>query len=126
VARGEAWSFARLASTLDVSDAAGPLLHDRFVLAGGRDWSARGFTDGHAYFAGVALITDAALDAFLDALPAAAGAGVTLGGARLARRGALVRVVARDAPGLTAALQSVWALTRRSVLGAPPLALRKG
>jgi hypothetical protein len=60
-------------------------------------------------------------------LPAAArGGGVTLGGARLNRRGALVRVVARGAPELTAALQAVWALARHTVLGAPPLALRKG
>ncbi|HEU5196322.1 MAG TPA: urease accessory protein UreD [Methylomirabilota bacterium] len=128
VARGEAWSFTRLASTLTVSDDAGPLLHDRFVLAGGRDWSARGFTDGCAYFASVALITDAGFEEFLAALPLVTPAlgGVALGAARLARRGALVRCVAQSAPALTGALQAVWALARRTVLAAPPLALRKG
>lgn len=126
VARGEAWSFTRLAGLLSVSDAGGPLLHDRFVLAGGRDWSARGFTDGHAYFASVAVITDGGLDDFLDALPRVAGGGAALGGARLARRGVLVRCLARGAPALTTALEAVWTLARRTVLGAPPLALRKG
>jgi len=128
VARGEAWTFTRLSSALRVDDAAGPLLHDRFVLTGGRDWSARGFTDGHAYFASLALITDAGLDDFLAALPfvTPAGGGATLGAARLPRRGALVRCVARGAPELTAALHATWSLARRAVLGAPPLALRKG
>lgn len=128
VARGEAWTFTRLSSALRVDDAGGPLLHDRFVLAGGRDWSSRGFTDGHAYFATLALITDADLDDFVEGLPfvAPGGGAVTLGAARLPRRGALVRCVARGAPELTAALHAAWTLARGAVLGAPPLALRKG
>ena len=128
VARGEAWSFGHLSSRLEVSDAAGPLLRDRFVLQGGQAWDARGFTDGHAYFATVVVITDADLDVFLQALPcvAPAASGVALAGARLPRRGALVRCLAHGAPALTATLRDVWTLARRTILGAPPLALRKG
>jgi len=125
VARGEAWTFTRLSSTLRVQDAAGPVLHDRFVLAGARDWSARGFTDGHAYFGSLAVIADRGLDAVLEALPCVAPAGATLGGARLARRGVLVRCVAGGAPALTEALHAAWTLARRTVLDVPPLALRK-
>jgi len=112
-------------STLRVQDAAGPVLHDRFVLAGARDWSARGFTDGHAYFGSLAVIADRGLDAVLDSLPCVAPAGATLGGARLARRGVLVRCVAGGAPALTEALHAAWTLARRTVLDVPPLALRK-
>ena len=123
VARGEAWTFTRLDGALSVRDPAGLLLHDRFVLEDGRDWSARGFTDGCAYFASVALITDAPLDDVLARLPCSDG--VRLGVARLPRRGALVRCLAPSAPALTTALEGVWALARRAVLAAPPLALRK-
>jgi urease accessory protein len=127
VARSEAWSFTRLASTLTVCDAAGAVLHDRFVLDGGRGWAALGLAESCPYFASVAVVTDAPLDGFLDALaswPAPAGARVAA--ARLARRGALVRCLAADAPALTAALDGVWALARRRLLSAAPLALRKG
>ena len=128
VARGEAWTFTRLSSALRIGDAAGPLLHDRFVLEGGRDWAARGFTDGHAYFASVVLITDADVDEFVEALPflRPGDGGASLGAARLPRRGLLVRCLARGAPELTAAVHAAWTLARRVALGAPPLALRKG
>jgi urease accessory protein len=128
VARGEAWRFARLDSTLTVSDAAGLLVHDRFVLDGERDWQGLGLADGHPYFASVVLIADAGLEPFIDLMPAALPdePGVRAGVARLPRRGALVRCLAMSAPGLTATLAAVWALARRTLLDAPPLALRKG
>jgi urease accessory protein len=126
VARGEAWSFTHLDSTLTVRDAAGLVLHDRFVLDGGRHWAGLGFTDGRAYFASVVVVSDAGLDDFLGALPRLALEDeVGLGAARLPRRGALVRCVAPSAPALTTALEAVWILARRSLLGASPLALRK-
>ena len=127
VARGEAWSFTRLASALTVRDAVGLVLHDRFVLTGGERWSALGLADDHPYFASVAVVTDAPLDGFLDALaPVLASADdVRVGAARLPRRGALVRCLARRAPALTATVHAVWAAARRTVLTAPPLDLRK-
>jgi urease accessory protein len=127
VARGEAWTFARLESALTVRDAAGLVLHDRFVLEGGRDWSAPGLAEGRPYFGSVVVVTDRALDDLVTGASAAvAGApGARVGVARLARRGALVRCLADDAPALGTALAAVWALARRTVLEAPPLALRK-
>jgi len=127
VARGEAWSFTRLASALTARDAAGLILHDRFVLGGGRPWSALGLAESCPYFASVVVVTDAPLDSFLDALTVMPGPpGARVGAARLARRGALVRCLAAGAPALTATLDAVWALARRTLLGAGPLALRKG
>ena len=127
VARGEAWGFTRLAGALTVRDAGGLVLHDRFVLHGGDRWRALGFAEDHPYFASVAVITDAPLDSFLDALARAASAdGVRVGAAPLPRRGALVRCLARRAPALTATVHAVWTAARRAVLGAPPLDLRKG
>jgi urease accessory protein len=127
VARGEAWSFARLDSTLTVRDAAGLFLHDRFVLDGGPEWQALGFAEGRPYFATVVLVADTGVDEFLAELPAALTAigGATVGGARLARRGALLRCLATGAPALAGALEAVWGLARRRLLGLPPLALRK-
>lgn len=39
--------------------------------------------------------------------------------------GAVVRLLARTAPALTAAVDAVWTRARAAPLGAPPLALRK-
>jgi urease accessory protein len=126
VARGEAWRFALLDSTLTVRDARGLLLHDRFVLRGGADWDRLGLAEGRPYFATIVLIAEAGLDAFIadlpDALPMDAA---TVGAARLPRRGALVRCLAPDAPALSAALDSVWTLARAHLLDLPPLRLRK-
>jgi urease accessory protein len=127
VARGEAWRFALLDSTLTVRDAAGLVLHDRFVLHGGEGWGGLGFAEGRPYFATIAVIADAGIDDFLVALPSALAGieGASAGGARLPRRGALIRCLATGAPALTDTLAAVWALARRRVLDLPPLALRK-
>jgi urease accessory protein len=124
VARGEAWAFARLEGALTVRDPAGLVLHDRFVLDGGRDWSGLGLAEGRPYFATIVVVADGGLDRFLGAVAAAPGA--VAGVARLSRRGALVRCLAPDAPALTATVEAVWRLARRALLGLPPLALRKG
>jgi urease accessory protein len=127
VARGEAWRFALLDSALTVRDAAGLVLHDRFVLRDGEAWRGLGAAEGRPYFATALVVADAGIDAFLAELPdrVAAIAGAATGAARLPRRGALVRCLAADAPALTDALLATWALARRCVLGRPPLALRK-
>jgi urease accessory protein len=128
VARGETWRFRRLDSALTVRDAAGVLLHDRFVLDSGSDWTALGLTEGHPYFASVVVVADAGLDAFLAGLPAAVATceGATLAAARLPRRAALVRCLASTAPSLTGALGATWSWARHALLGLPPLDLRKG
>ena len=126
VARGEAWRFALLDSTLTVRDARGLLLHDRFVLRGGGDWDRLGLAEGRPYFATIVLIAEAGLDAFIADLPGALPtSAATVGAARLPRRGALVRCLATEAPALSAALESVWTLARARLLDLPPLRLRK-
>jgi urease accessory protein len=127
VARGEAWRFARLESALTVRDAAGLVLHDRFVLGGGEAWRGLGFAEGRPYFATVVLVTDTGVDDVLaELLAAVAGIdGAAVGAARLPRRGALLRCLAASAPALTDVLEAVWTLARRLLLRLPPLALRK-
>jgi urease accessory protein len=127
VARSEAWWFTRLDSTLTVRDAAGLVVHDRFVLRGGESWGGLGLAEGRPYFATVVLVADSGIDTVLAELPAAVAgiAGATVGGARLARRGALLRCLAAGAPALVDALEAVWGLARRGLLRRPPLALRK-
>jgi urease accessory protein len=127
VARGEAWRFAALDSTLTADDAGGPLLYDRFVLGGAPSWAGLGLAEAHPYWATIALIGDRGLDEFVTALPAQLGprCGAVAGVARLARRGLLVRCLAADAPAFTEMLQTIWTLGRRCLLGLPSLALRK-
>jgi urease accessory protein len=125
VARGEAWRFALLDSTLTVADRAGPLLHDRFVL---RDGAPRGlgFTERRPYFATVLVVGDAGFAAFGERVAALGrDEDVDLGAGLLARRGAVVRALAADAPALARVVEAVWTAARAEVLGVRPLALRK-
>jgi urease accessory protein len=123
VARGEAWRFAELDSLLAVRDVRGALLHDRFVL---RDGEPRGLglTDGRPYFATI-VVAGMGLDAFAGAVGALEVDGVEIGLGALARGGVVVRCLADDAPGLGDAITAVWGAARATVLGLPPLALRK-
>jgi urease accessory protein len=126
VARGEAWRFALLDSAITVRDARGLLLLDRLVLSGGERWNGLGFAEGHPYFATVVLIADDGIHEVVTGLPVLARTpGVAVAAARLPRRGALVRCLARDAPALTETLAAVWDLARLRLLGLRPLGLRK-
>ena len=70
-------------------------------------------------------------DSGLDAFAAAAGRvlrgvdGAVGGVGALPRRGAVVRCLAVSAPALTVALEALWTVARRELLGLPALALRK-
>jgi urease accessory protein UreH len=113
---------------LTVRDRAGLLLHDRTRLTSGDAWRGLGFTEGRPYVATVVVVADTGLDDFVTGLPSACptdGRAVA-GAARLPRRGALVRCLAGDAPSLVATLARIWQLARATLLGAPPLDLRKG
>ena len=125
VARGEAWGFALLDSTLTIRDRRGLVLHDRFVL---RDGGPRGLavTEGRPYFATVVVVADAGVAAFVERVGALApDTAIELGAGRLARRGAVVRCLTTDAPALGRALDAVWSAARIEVLGLAPLTLRK-
>lgn len=125
VARGEAWRFALLDSTLSIRDRSGAVLHDRFLL---RDGGPRGLgvTEQRPYFATMVVVADAGVAAFVERVSALEGGGeVDAGAGLLARRGAVVRCLAADAPALARTVDAVWAAARLEVLGIPPLALRK-
>jgi len=127
VARGEAWGFALLDTTLSVRDAQGPLLHDRLRLAGPGTWDGLGLAEGRPYFATVVVIGEHGLDGF-DAIVARALGPMTdvaAGVGALPRRGALVRCLAPSAPALTDAVNLIWSAARRRLLDAPALELRK-
>lgn len=128
VGRGEAWAFRLLESALDVRDGKGRLLHDRFVLAsdGALDPRGLGAAEGHAYFASLVVVGEE-VDAFRRAVAGRfpAGGETTVAAGALPRRGVLVRCLAPSAPALLDALDALWGLARRELLGLPPLALRK-
>jgi urease accessory protein len=126
IARGEAWRFASLESALLVRDPRGWRLRDRLCLRGRPDWADLGFAEAHPYFGTVVVLEGGERDDFgahVDRL--AARPDVTLGGGPLAGGGWIGRILARDAPALTEAVEEIWALARHAVLGAGPLALRK-
>jgi urease accessory protein len=127
VARDETWRFALLESAITVRDQRGLLLHDRCLLSGHRSWAGLGLAEHHPYFATVVVIGPADFSAFARALTTdlASRADVAAGVGRLARGGGVVRVLAGRAPALLDALDCVWSLARRALLGLTPLALRK-
>jgi urease accessory protein len=127
VACDEAWRFALLDSALTVRDAAGLVLHDRFVLRGGERWGGLGFAEARPYFATVVVVAPTGLDDLVAGVPDALAAvdGFTAAAARLPRRGVVIRGLAASAPALTDGLGALWRLARQRVLGLPPLALRK-
>lgn len=127
VARGEAWGFALLESTLSVRDARGPLLHDRLRLGGAGPWDALGLAEGHPYFGTMVVAGGRGLQGFDTAVARALGPspGAAVGVGALARRGALVRCLAPSAPALGAAIDALWRAARAWLLDAPALGLRK-
>ena len=129
-ARGEAWGFDLLDSSLLVRDEVGPLLRERSILAGCPPRDGLGGTEGFAYVATFVALRPAGQgwDDLVGALQGAvrgAGddgrAGVTM----LGRGGVLARLLCPSAPALHAAVQALWATCRRRLLGLPPARLRK-
>jgi urease accessory protein len=129
-ARGEAWGFDLLDSSLRVRDEAGLLLRERAILAGHPSRDGLGGTEGFAYAATFLAMRPAgggweelalALQAELDASDAGGRAGVTT----LGRGGVLARLLCPSAPAFQAAVQALWAACRQRLLGLPPARLRK-
>jgi urease accessory protein len=127
VARGERFRFRVLDSALRITDDAGWLLHDRFVLAGEPAWGGLGFCEGAPYLASIAVVTPGPVEevarAAADALAGVAGARGGVG--RLPRRGVLVRCLAETAPALGDAVRGAWAAVRAALFGAGAPDLRK-
>jgi urease accessory protein len=129
VARGERWLFSELDLALAARDPRGWLLRERTVVTGDRRWDRLGNGEGAAYVATFSVLAparerwDDLLPELRSALAQMPGAG---GGAtELARGGLLARVLAPTAPDLVHAIETLWALCRRAVLGLPPVDLRK-
>ena len=129
-ARGEAWGFDLLDSSLLVRDEAGSLLRERSILAGRPTPDGLGGTEGFAYAATFLAMRPAgggwdelarALQNEVDAVQAGGRAGVTT----LGRGGVLARLLCPSAPALQAAVHTLWGACRRRLLGLPPARLRK-
>jgi urease accessory protein len=132
-ARGEAWGFDLLDTSLRVRDETGPLLRERAMLGGGAPLDGLGGTEGFAYVATLAALRTgldgarlwadlaSALERDLHAIGPDCRAGVS----GLARGGVLVRLLCRSAPSLSACVDAIWARCRRRLLGLGPLGLRK-
>jgi urease accessory protein len=140
-ARGEAWGFDLLDSSLLVRDETGPLLRERSILAGRPPREGLGGTEGFAYAATFVAMRPAGV-AMRPAGPATqpdwedlarllqAVAGAVHGGGRagvttLGRGGVLARLLCSSAPALHAVVLALWATCRRRLLELPPARLRK-
>lgn len=129
-ARGEAWGFDLLDSSLLVRDEAGSLLRERSILAGPPPRDGLGGTEGFAYAATFLAMRPAgegwdelarALQKEVDAVQTGGRAGVTT----LGRGGVLARLLCPSAPALQAAVHALWAACRQRLLDLPPARLRK-
>jgi urease accessory protein len=127
VARGEAWRFARLESSVTVREGARCILRDRFVLGHDGPWACVGGSDGSPYFGSFVLVGEADMAVLARAITCALARAGASGGATPGPRGGLVgRVLAPSAPVLVDALDALWGHARGALLGLPPLSLRKG
>jgi urease accessory protein len=129
-ARGEAWGFDLLDSSLLVRDDAGLLLRERSTLVGRPPRDGLGGTEGFGYMATFVAMRTAeedweALSGALQGAVDTAGAGGRAGVTTLGRGGVLARLLCPSAPALQAAVQALWAACRRRLLGLPPARLRK-
>jgi len=136
-ARGEVWGFDLLDSSLLVRDEDGPLLRERFILAGRPPRDGLGGTEGFGYAASFLAMRPAGLamrpagegwEALVGALQAAvnaAGVGGRAGVTTLGRGGVLTRLLCPSAPALQVAVHALWTECRRRLLGLPPARLRK-
>jgi len=128
VARGEAWCFTELESSLTVTDSLGFRLRDRFRLVPARrTWAELGGMEGMSHLATLALCFDddpGTLPLVL-ATALADSPGVGGGVTELGRGGLLVRFLTASAPELQATFHRLWATARRALLGLGPLELRK-
>ena len=129
-ARGEAWLFDLLDSSVTARDSEGLLFKDRFALHGARGWGGLGGTEGMAYVASVLCVAPA--HPRLDGLAEAIGAGLASGRveartgvAPLARGGVLVRILAPSAPAMQRSIEAAWGGCRDWLWSLPPLLLRK-
>ena len=129
-ARGEAWGFDLLDSSLVVRDEAGLLIRERSILAGRPARDGLGGTEGFAYAATFLALRTAsggwedqarALQSEADAVQAGGRVGVTT----LGRGGLLARLLCPSAPALQAVVRALWAGCRQRLLGLPPACLRK-
>jgi urease accessory protein len=133
LARGEAWGFDMLDTSLLVRDAVGPLLQERCVLSGSAGWDGLGGTEGFGYVATFAAIRPGGADgrawddlahALQDDL-VSAGPECRTGVTRLGRGGVLARLLCPGAPALQACVEALWSRCRRELLELGPLRLRK-
>jgi urease accessory protein len=129
-ARGEAWLFDLLDSSVTARDSEGLLFKDRFALHGARGWGGLGGPEGMAYVASVLCVAPA--HPRLDGLAEAIGASVFSGGAEartgvtaLARGGVLVRILAPSAPAMQRSIEAAWGGSRDWLWSLPPQRLRK-
>jgi urease accessory protein len=129
-ARGEAWGFDRLESSLLVRDPTGLLLRERSILAGRPPRDGLGGTEGFGYVATFVALRPAAagwgdLAGALQAAIDGAGAGGRAGVTTLGRGGVVARLLCPSAPALHAMVEALWAVSRRRLLGLAPARLRK-
>jgi urease accessory protein len=124
VARGEAWRFTRLETTLDVRDPRGRIFRDRLCLDGRQAWDGLGMSESCPYLATAVIVGGPGAVPLLADLAGLGDGRSAVGAAALPRRGVVVRACAASAPALTAIARAIWGAARRH-LGLPVLDLRK-
>lgn len=130
IARDERWRFDELDMSFVVRDSLGLLLRERAVLRGPHPWQGLGGAEGFAYIATFVAAAPSRDDwaELGDELLAAVEMqrlDARFGATPLARGGLLGRLLCGTAPTLHEAVNVLWSVARRRLLGLDAIALRK-
>jgi urease accessory protein len=131
IAQGERWAFASLENDLTIGTASGGSLREHFCL-GQHTGPHAGIASVWDYVGSLYIVSDAtpadkwkslemSIGEMLDGEPECLLGGVS----RPAVPGLVVKLAARSAPALAAALERLWTAVRATLWGLPAVNLRK-
>jgi urease accessory protein len=132
IAREERWAFSSLENEICIATAAGQSILERYALDPSTDLGAVGLAAQWDYVASLYVVNDAVAPEVWSRLETRIGLlldehpGRILGGvSQPTAPGVAVKLLARTAPDLTGALDSLWAAVRAELWNLPPVAWRK-
>jgi urease accessory protein len=132
IGHGERWKFARLENQIRITTTSGASVQEHYVLTPHNVHGGIGLADEWDYVGTLFVMGDAiettiwaSLDSVLAGILESQSDQILGGVSQPAVPGLVIKLVARSAPALTAALNELWAAVRQALWKQPPARLRK-